>query len=557
MFHLKKITSIFLYFIFCFSVNSEVCVRTSIDKPNSEIFYIAVDFKVPTGEHLTAPIGKGKSLAPSMSFENAEIVKEYWPKAEKIHDKDGKETEYSGYSKDFSLIYSVKIKDLKKPVNYDLFYVSCNDSCIPHQEASELKMNGLLLSDEVKNVTGGPVSSPSNLILMVIFGILGGLILNCMPCVFPVISMKIFSIVKSSGASTKTIRKHGIASSIGILSTFIILGISLIIIRQTMPEIGWGFYMQDPKFVFKLLLIFFLCALNFFGIFSFTIPGIRFGKFQIKNIYISSFFSGVLGAFASAACVGPFAGIAIGSALLFGNFIESCLIFTSIGIGVALPFISISVFPEVIKLIPKPGKWLNVFKEFMGFAMLFSCAWLLWILMSQIESTNVLFVILSLISLSMFLWLYGHSRDSKIFKYISIVGLVISISSGIGLVGNNQNSDEVISWTKYSDQVFEDAKIEKTPIFLNFTASWCMNCQFNQRVFDDQDVIDLFKTKGILSIKCDWTNRNEKITNLLKNYNSISVPFYVYYPGGGKDFVILPTILTKSNLIEAINGTKK
>jgi thiol:disulfide interchange protein DsbD len=321
-----------------------------------------------------------------------------------------------------------------------------------------------------------------------------------------------------------------------------------------MDEIGWGFYMQSPPFVFCILLVFLLCSLNFFNLLHLRIPiVVKPSKLPLKRAYLGSFASGVFGAVASAACVGPFAGVAVASALLYGSPNQSCCIFTSIGFGSAIPFILMSLFPGCLNLFPKPGRWLAVFKEFMGFAMLFSCVWPIWTLLTQIAVENVIIILLSLIATAMCFWGLNQAKDSKFFTALFIVGLICSV--GIGLLASTKDDEiEGIIWENYSDEKFDNAVAAKRSVFLNFTASWCMNCQFNYRVFKDKEIIDAFKRNNILAIKCDWSRHDERVTQLLKKYGAAAVPLYVYHPAGYTGFKILPNILTRNNVLEEIRG---
>ncbi|MDR0942400.1 MAG: thioredoxin family protein [Holosporales bacterium] len=534
-------------------------LRTSLESDG--YIFIAVDFKVKNGEHITAPVGKGKSVAPNVIWENAEIADIFWPDSIVLPNSDGSPSGYYGYDKDFSIIYKLKIIDGNAPVNYALSYVVCSDACIPCHEKGILKTNGLLSEDEIKNVSweannrSNSCEAP-NFLLALLFGLLGGIILNFMPCVFPIISMKIFSIVKIAKSSKKNIRKHGISFSSGILGVFLSLGIIVILLRQSIGGIGWGFYMQSPTFVFALLLAFLFCGFHFLGIFKVRIPEIRGIKLPVRNEYLSSFFSGAFGGLASSSCVGPFSGAAIASALLYDNLFQSIGIFIALGIGMSFPFLLISIWPNLAKRVPKPGKRLLLFEEFMGFAMLFSCVWPIWILLSQVSASRLVVLLLCCVSIAMFLQMLKHAEDSRIFKYFTIAGALISAAAGAYTTISVPNPCDRIAWVNYSDEAFDDAKIAKTAIFLDFTASWCANCQFNERLFSDEDVIYEFKKKNVKAIKCDWTNRNEKVTNLLKEYGAAAVPFYVFYPGNGngngKGFTVLPTILTKKVLLDAL-----
>jgi thiol:disulfide interchange protein DsbD len=516
--------------------------------------YVALDFSVPLGEEISAPVGKGRQSAPNVLWKNAEQIDEFWPDHRKLLSPGGEDSGYYGYTNDFTVLYYLRVLDPSKPVEYDLTYVSCGNACVPFIVSGEITPNGLVLQDEIDSFVGSLCLSQFNFLVAILLGLLGGLILNCMPCVFPIISMKIFSIAKLSESSKKRIRRHGFSVAIGMISMFVSIGLILLLMRKSSPDLGWGFYMQCPQFVFIILVVFLLCGLHFFNLLSFSIPNIvKPFNLSIKSAYFSSFVNGVFGAISSASCVGPFAGVAVASALLNGTPWQSCCIFSAIGIGAAVPFLLIALFPSCVRILPTPGKWLSVFKEFMGFAMLFSCIWPIWTLTTQIDIRNVVIIISILISIAMCFWGIGHCRDSKVFKSIAFMGLCASIWYGL-LVASEDDEISCVDWEEYSDERFDRAIKAKKPVFLNFTASWCINCQLNHRVFEDQEVVDGFKKKSIVAMKCDWSRRNETISRLLKKYGSVSVPLYVFHQSGYTDFKILPNVLTKDHVLKVICG---
>ncbi|MDR2598377.1 MAG: thioredoxin family protein [Holosporales bacterium] len=544
-------------FLICQVASAGVSFRTSAKDlsslPSGELF-VAADFQVKIGEHLSAPVGKGKQSAPRIVWKNAEVLEVFWPEHTGISDTDGTASGYFGYTNDFSLLFALRILDPSKPIEYDMTYVSCGDACVPYISSGTLLLNGLLLSEEIEKIVGPSEIPFENFVIAILLGILGGLILNCMPCVFPIISIKLFSIAKTATGSKKGIRRHGISVSMGIILTFLTLGIILLILRQSIGGIGWGFYMQSPTFVFCILLIFLLCGLNFFNLLHLKIPvSIKPTILPLDRAYVGSFASGVFGAVSSAACVGPFAGMAVASALLYGSPLQSCCIFSAIGVGSAIPFLLISLFPGCLNLFPKPGRWLSIFKEFMGFAMLFSCVWPIWTLLTQIDVENVVLILMSLIATAMFFWILNQSKDSKFFTALAASGLICSVVFGLFVSTNNNEVDGII-WENYSDEKFDNAIAENRPIFLNFTASWCINCQFNRRVFKDQEIVGAFKRDNILAMQCDWSRRDGKVTQLLRKYGAAAVPLYVYHPSGYTNYKILPNILTKNNVLKEITG---
>ena len=611
MFH--KIFCKFLQYL-CFIVLSAlghtVELRTSNTQPASE-FYIAVDFKIPDGSHVTAPIGVGKSMAPSIKLTNCKIMDTKYPKAEPILNFDGTISKYMGFYKDFTVVLKVSIEDITKPIDYDIFYVVCSRGCKPNQYKGQLQYNGKFtlpvektsvdktiqkvdkctetkLNESAPKVTTPvPIVVPKNakqpeasytkshlsvpdtksqnkttiqndlpipnsLIYSIFAGLLGGLLLNVMPCVFPVISIKLLSVAKSAGQAPKLVRGQCFAYSVGTIFTFLALGLMLCLIRIKIPSVGWGFYMQHPQFNYVLLILFLLCALHFLEIyqFHFPIPQIRCLRTQKAGLCIKSFVNGIFGAITSAVCVGPFLGLPIGSALLSNSTIDAIVLFLAIGIGLASPFIFMMFFPQYISKFPKlSGRSLRIFSLILGTLMLISCTWLISVLSVQINnSLKLMWIMIILVLCSVLLYTIQSNAITKIVRSIIITAISIVGLSGYITVSPESffSNTEAIEWHDFNGNL-----PDKRPLFLNFTANWCLNCQFNSRIFTNNDVINLFKNKHIYAVKCDWTNRDEEIAKLLSKFGSASVPLYVYYPKDG-DPIILPTMLTKTNLISSI-----
>jgi thiol:disulfide interchange protein DsbD len=278
-------------------------------------------------------------------------------------------------------------------------------------------------------------------------------------------------------------------------------------------------------------------------------------RFPVKDAYVASFLGGVFSGITSSSCVGPFSGVAIAGAFLYGNIIQSISIFLALGIGLSSPFLLISIFPQFVKKVPKPGEWLLTFKGVMGFAMLLSCTWPIWILLSQIPKDNVIVVMLCIILVAMFTWLLKHSHAPKYVKAIARGGFLASALIGLYNSSNLANDNQkTILWENYSEDILIEAKSKKEAIFLDFTASWCINCQFNERLFNDAEIVELFRDKQVQAIKCDWTDKSKEVSKLMKRYGAAAVPLYIYYPGNGAPYTVLPTILTKNILKETLSG---
>lgn len=513
----KFFRRIFSVFILLSCVNANISIRTSLIK-NNECF-IAIDFYIKDGEHITAPIGIGKDSAPSIKLQNAEIIQTYWPKATTIKNHP----DIFGFYKKLTLICRVHI--FKLPIKYDIFYVSCAKACTPHQIKGEIQINNLIKQEEINNI-----SNDFPLIKIIIFGFLGGLLLNIMPCVLPIISIKLLSIIRQATLSVKAIRHQCLLYSLGTISLFLSLGLALTKIHISRPEIGWGFYMQNPIIVFSLLLIFLLCSLHFFSIYQIRMP--------IPIIKSGPFINGMFGAISSAICVGPLLGVVIGSVILNNNILLAAILFLSIGIGSAFPFLLLTLFPKKVQQIPKLSpNWSKILTLIFGTGTLISCAWLLLVLSNQID--NILFIFSIVIIISVFLY---STMIFPTYKRLLEIIVCICIMCGYFLLRNN----EKINWIEYQKEYL--LSNSNQPIFINFTADWCLNCKVNDLLFNNNRIIDLFKKKNILPIRCDLTLRNKEISKLLQSYGTISIPFYVAYSADRKECMTLSSSFTVSEL---------
>ena len=566
-----------IIFIFICNISCAVELRTSNTQLTKDEFYVAIDFKVPNGSHVTAPIGVGKTMSPSIKLTNCKILDTVWAKASPILNRDGSVSKYMGFYKDFTVLLKVLADDVKQPITYDIFYVQCNKSCTPKQFKGTLHYNGKLpisniaspqikkseqsnneLQQIIENKNSSAKISKQNqrqgTLYCILMGLLGGLVLNIMPCVFPVISIKLLSIAKSAGQLPKLIRHQCISYSLGTIFMFLSLGLIVCIARLKVPSIGWGFYMQNARFNLTLLILFLLCALHFFGIyqFHFSLPQISWVR-NLKSNVVKSFVNGIFGTITSTVCVGPFLGLPISNALLSGSITEAIVLFIAIGTGLALPFIFIALFPQYIARFPKLSETaLKTFSVVLGTLMLLSCAWIISILIPQLlEPIRIACVIMVMIIVSVFLYVKQNIILSKNVNIIFNILILTLIGFEYTSVDTSYDKCNSIVWHDYTGKLPKER-----PLFVNFTAAWCLNCQFNSVMFKTPTVKKLFNDNNIYAIKCDWTNRDSNISDLLSQFGSVSVPFYVYYPKTG-EYIVLPPLLTHSDLVTTIKSADR
>jgi thiol:disulfide interchange protein DsbD len=408
-----------------------------------------------------------------------------------------------------------------------------------------------------------------SLIIALISGFLGGLILNLMPCVLPVISLKIFSFIAQAGESPKRIFRHGLAFSGGIFTWFLGLGVLVIALKSSGAQVTWGaFQFQNPYFVIGVSVLVFLFALNLFGVFEITLPGKAVNSLDqaaSHGGYTGSFFQGLFATLLATPCTAPFLGSALGFAFA-QNGVLILGVMASVSLGMSLPYLLLSARPGWRKWIPKPGLWMERLKQFMGFPLLATNLWLLWVIQTQRGSEASLALLALFLLLGFCAWIYGSllsgaSARGRWVLGIFILGLLlfgwILLVKRIGdarPVQESTRAEEGIAWVHYSPDALDALRSEGKPVFLDFTASWCLTCQFNERTAINVPAVRLFfRDHGITAMKGDWTNSDPVITAALKSFGRVGVPLAVYYPPGkGSEPVVLPELLTEKIVLETI-----
>ena len=390
-----------------------------------------------------------------------------------------------------------------------------------------------------------------SLMTAILFSLIGGLLLNLMPCVFPVISLKILNFVNHSENRSQT-SLHGMFFSLGAILMFVLIGLSVLVLKSIGMDVGWGYQLQSPIvvslliFLFIFLAGFFLLNVNFFN----TLLSIGTTGLKAPN-YVNSFATGFLAVIVATPCTAPFMGSALGFAILQPGF-SSFLIFFALGIGFTFPYILLSIFPGLVSILPKPGQWMETFKQFMAFPMMLTALWLIWVLSSQISSFQLILVLLGISLIVFFYWLNQLNITSTSGKRFRVfVYLFIFVSIFLTLPTQNISTQEN---TNGFSEAELNKKLEQGPVFLNFTADWCITCKVNERVaLKTKNTLNLFKEKEIFYMEADWTNKNKVISEKLESFGRSSIPLYVFYPERDKQPIILPEILSESVIEDYLN----
>ncbi len=393
-----------------------------------------------------------------------------------------------------------------------------------------------------------------------LFAILGGLILNLMPCVFPVLSIKALSLVKIADKDPALAKMHGIAYTAGVIISFLAIAGTLLVLKSAGSQIGWGFQLQNPMVVGALAYLLFIIGLNLMGYFEFGNSlgnvGNKLTQGQGLN---SSFFTGVLATLVATPCTAPFMAGAIGFALT-QTALVNLAIFTALGFGLALPYLALSFAPALQKVMPKPGAWMDTFKQFLAFPMFAAAIWLVWVLSKQAGSTGVLQILsgMGLIGFSIWLLKVTESRSSKA---VSVLLLVIAAFMLIIPTAQTPQSDISNDQSQEFGEVFSTEKLNTLltesdhPVFVEMTAAWCITCKANHAIaINIPSTKKAFAQNNVHYLIGDWTNQDPDITRYLNAYKRNGVPIYVYYAARNKqtgqrpDAKILPQILTPATL---------
>ncbi|MBK1826002.1 protein-disulfide reductase DsbD family protein [Haloferula rosea] len=387
--------------------------------------------------------------------------------------------------------------------------------------------------------------------------LIGGLILNLMPCVFPVIGLKIMGFVQQAGEDRKKIVMHGLAFTLGVLVSFWALSGLLFALRSAAApgeEIGWGYQLQNPWTILVLMLLMFVLGLSMYGVFEVgsSATGVG-GKLQSKQGVSGSFFSGILATVVATPCSAPFLGAAIGAAIALPAA-QFFLAFTFMAIGLSLPYLILSIFPKLIDLLPRPGPWMESFKQAMSFLLFATAGFLLWVYTGQIGLENMLNVIIGLTLIGMAGWVFGRwDVPSKSHKVRGIAKGTTVAFAVLGLLACKPPEKSAIEWGTWSNEGVEELLENDTPVFVDFTAQWCATCQLNKkRAYSDQ-VATLMNDRGIVALRADKTKPNPEIDAKLEELERSAIPVNVLYIPG-KEPIITPEILSSDYLEELFSS---
>ena len=393
----------------------------------------------------------------------------------------------------------------------------------------------------------------------------GGLILNLMPCVFPVLSLKLLALVQHRHRGDPSLAAHGLAFTAGAVASFVLLACVLVALRAGGSELGWGFQMQSPLMIALLTALFFGIGLNLLGAFEVSVgTGLvnsklvqRFDGHHLRG----SFATGVLAVLVASPCTAPFMGAALTYAV-WQPAPVALSVFAMLGAGMATPYLALTLSPSLLQRLPRPGSWMQHLRQLMAFPMFVTCVWLLWVLAQQIDVDALAWVLAALVALGLAGWSAGQAqRGARAFGW---VGTVAAVASALVMIAAIERATlpsaragtlraDSHGWAEWSPPAQVQALSLGRPVFVDFTAAWCLTCQANKRlVLHSSRVAAAFASRGVTLLRADWTNRNDAIAHELARFGRTGVPLYVLYDSRGRPH-LLPEILTEGAVLDALS----
>ena len=413
--------------------------------------------------------------------------------------------------------------------------------------------------------TLGPSEVSMALVWVVVLALLGGVLLNLMPCVFPVLSIKALSLVRSQGTGHQA--GHGWAYTAGVVLSFGLLAAVLLLLRAGGEAIGWGFQLQSPWLIGLLAYLFFAMALSLSGVVQF---GVRLmglgGNVTEQSGLRGSFFTGVLACVVASPCTAPFMGTALGVAILL-PWPQAMLVFLALGFGLALPMLALSLMPSLGRWLPRPGPWMETFSQLMAFPLYLAVVWLLWVLARQTDANGLALVMSGLVAIAFALWLVGRGGRSDnsagalrhLMVVISLIFALAVLGSAARLGGGANDPSPNANWVPYSEAQLAAFKADpNTAVLVNMTADWCVTCLVNERVaLNTEAVREALIANNVVYMKGDWTRRDPAITAYLAQYQRNGVPLYVVYArdsGEQSQGRVLPQVLSPGLVVQALDN---
>lgn len=560
--------------------------EASAVKPGDTIL-LGVHFKLEKGWHIYWKVSGDSGYPTRVKWslpEGITVSDLLWPRPKTF--KEAGDIITYGYKDETALLAQLTVPQnwpVGKPIviKARVDWLICEVACLPDNR--DLMIRLPVERETIYSVTDKPLlehfvnqvpsteeeqeilaPAPSlSIFVALLFAFLGGLLLNIMPCVLPVLSIKALRLLKQSENNRRDVFIESLCYVGGVLLSFLIMAATVIVLKNVGQNIGWGFQFQEPRFLLVLTLLVFGFGLSLFGVYEFTVfLPTNITRLTQHGHKWGSFWEGILATALATPCTAPFLGAALGFAFSQSAPIIT-LFFGVIGLGLALPYLLLAVSPGWVRFLPKPGDWMETFKQAMGFPLMATAIWLVWVLGQQTNHSAVIGTLSLLLLLTVGLWALGKwatpLHPPRRRWALRILLLLIIMPAYLLLVERPINTMATTSaqqkWETYSSERV-DAELKKgNAVFVDFTADWCLTCQLNKRtVLHSSAITTAFKEHGIVPLIADWTRRDDDITRVLKSLNRSGVPVYALYTPGAARPVLFPELLTEKIVLDAVQN---
>jgi thiol:disulfide interchange protein DsbD len=411
-----------------------------------------------------------------------------------------------------------------------------------------------------------------SLVQALLFALLGGLILNLMPCVFPVLAMKAAALARLAGHDRSDMRRDGVAYTMGVLVSFAAMAALVVAIRASVGEVNWGFQFQSPVFSLLIAYLFFVVGLNLSGVFEISGRFAGVGQsLAARGGVVGPFFTGVLAVMVATPCTVPFMAAALGFALS-QPAPQTVAVLLAMGVGLALPYLVLSITPALQRLMPRPGPWMVRVRQFLAFPMYASAVWMVWVLIQQTGADGVIYALGGMILIAFAIWLLrlgsGASVATWLRRGVAAVAILLAFAAALKLEdspataasasGGAMTGVNFDGWERFSRDRLSQAVAAGKPAFVDFTAAWCITCLVNERVaLETPAARRAFEQAGVVKLKGDWTNRDPEITSSLRELGRAGVPLYLFWAPGADRPKILPQVLTESLILSELSSIQQ
>ena len=575
---------------------AEISLISSVYEQNGEKKLVAgVEFKLKEGWKIYGNDDSGMGMPPEFNFSASQNYKNhniFYPQAVDGIEKIGSEEIKYKYYKN-SVIFPIFIEtiDQNQPtkLNLKLSFALCKDVCVPVNQEFNLDVNNeidMISINKIEKFYGqnlvekkfessqdfskidmslnieGAKKNPNKIYFMILLAMFGGLILNIMPCVLPVISIKLISVLKHSGATTSKIRFSFFSTIIGILSCFMLLAFFSYAIQSAGSSLGWGFQFQNPFFLIFLIMILVFFIAELLGIFEINFSQILATfldkkiseKEAQKNIFIPNFLSGILAVLLATPCSAPFLGSAISFAIT-QDFFTILLIFTFIGVGFSAPYIVLIISPQLINFLPKPGKWMIKIKHLMAGFLVATAVWLTFVLSNTIGIFPSLLV--AVFSILIFCSLKIKTKMVKIIFITLVIILSFTLPFDFHDRQLKLKSEQDTYWQFFDESILQNLIAQNKIIIVDVTADWCLTCKFNKMlVLNDKEIIKKLKSGEIIGLRADITKPDSDVMKFLAKHNRYAIPFNAVYGPNAKNGLLASEFLNKKQLLELIEKAR-